>query len=110
MDNDNVRVVQAYYVIIKNQPFKKWYANLPLEFLLGIGQGMGWSPTICSISNDITLDLMERHVPGDVYKSPMRYLEVFSILEAYVDDIHGSVNELGVRRFNEEYRTQLALE
>ena len=43
--------------------------------------------------------LMERHSPGEIFKSPLSAKEVFSCIEAYVEDVHGGVNEDGVRQY-----------
>lgn len=68
--------------------------------VLGIGQGMGWSPTLWVLVNDITLRVMEHYSPGQVFSYPLQSEEIFSCLEAYVDDVHCGVNLTETERYN----------
>lgn len=98
-----------HHLMIKMKQSNKDYRNTPLFRILGIGQGMGWSPTLWSLVNDITMTLMEKTVPGECFSSPLSSLEVSTSLEAYVDDVHGGINEEGVRTFNEANKTELTV-
>ena len=84
-----------HHLLIISKKSKKDYRNSPLFRILGIGQGMGWSPTLWSLVNDVTLTLMESKVLGELFTSSLSALEVETSLEAYVDDVHGGVNEEG---------------
>ena len=86
-----------HHLLIRANKTKKDYRNSPLFRILGIGQGMGWSPTLWSLVNDVTLILMENKLPGEVSNSPLSDLEVAKSLESYVDDVHGGVNEERVK-------------
>ena len=77
--------------------------------IFGVGQGMGWSPTLWSIVNDVIMTIIEQQVPGEIYLIPLSALEVATILEAYVDDVHGGVNMEGVRLYNMKHGTSLTL-
>ena len=57
--------------------------------------------------NGVTLTFMERQIPGELFTSPLSALEVSSILEAYVYDVHGGINEEWVRAYNELHNTTL---
>ena len=55
------------------------------------------------------MTLMEKNVPGECFTSPISSLEVSTSLEAYVDDVHGGVNEEGVKIYNEANNTTLTV-
>ena len=60
-----------HHLIIRATKSKRDYRNSSLFRILGIGQGMGWSPTLWSLVNDVTLALMEQSVPVDIFISPL---------------------------------------
>ena len=43
---------------------------------------------------------MEHYSPGQVFRAPLSRDEIFSCLEAFVDDVHGGVNRDGTNLFN----------
>ena len=69
-------------LIIQGEPTKAFYEDSDLYRVLGIGQGMGWSPTLWGLVNDITLCVMEHYSPGQVFRAPLSKDEIFSCLEA----------------------------
>ena len=71
---------------------------------------MGWYSTLWSFVKDVTLSLMETAIPGEVFTSPLSALEVSSSLEAYVDDVHGGINDEGVRAYNKLHNTSLTIQ
>lgn len=96
-------------IIIQGELSKSFYEDTNLIRVLGIGQGMGWSPTLWGLVNDITIRVMNKHSPGQLLTSPLTRDEIFSSLEAYVDDVHGGVNLTGTRKYNEENNEKLDL-
>lgn len=98
-----------HFLVIKEETSKKSYSDSPLMRIFGVGQRMGWSPTLWSIVNAVLMTIMEKQVPGEVYISPLSPLQVATSLEAYVDDVHGGVNMEGVRIYNKEHVTSLTL-
>ena len=91
--------------MINDSKSKKYYKDSPLLRILGIGKGMGWSPTLWSLVNDITLSLMKQTFPIEIFISPLINLEIITSLEDYVYDFHDGVNTQGVGRFNSEHVT-----
>lgn len=82
-----------HHLLIKAQESKLDYRNSSLFRILGIEQGMRWSPTLCSFVNDVTLSLLENETPGELFTSLLSALEVASCLKSYVDDVNGGINE-----------------
>ena len=58
-----------HFLVIKQQRSTTFYSDSPLLRILGVGQGMGWSPMLWNLVNDVILTVMERQVPGEVYIS-----------------------------------------
>ena len=52
---------------------------------------------------------MKHYSPGQVLTSPLKSDEIFSFIEAYVDDVHGGVNLTGTVRYNNTHGTTLDL-
>ena len=94
-------------LIIQNNPSQRYYEDSNLFRVLGIGQGMGWSPTLWGLVNDITIKVMEHNSPGEIFRSPLGREEIFASLEAYVEDVHGGVNLDSVEVFNSMQGTEL---
>ena len=90
-------------IIIQGEPRKAFYEGTDIVRVLGIGQGMEWSPKLWGLVNDITIRVLNFHSPGQVLTSPLTVEEVFSSIEGYVDDVHGDVNLSGAERYNKEH-------
>ena len=97
-----VKLLHAFRhrLIVQNEPTKSYYEDDEILRILGIGQGMGWSPTLWGLVNDVAMVLMEKYSPGELMTSPLSEREVFSCIEAYVDDVHGGVSEDGIQSYN----------
>ena len=59
-------------LIIQNYPSQGFYEDSELLRVLGIGQGMGWSPTLWGLVNDITVRVMEHKSPVEIFRSQLR--------------------------------------
>ena len=52
---------------------------------------------------------MQHNSPGQVLTSPLTRDEIYSCLEAYVDEVHGRINFTGAVRYNNTHGTTLDL-
>lgn len=89
-----------HIVLLQDIPSTGYYEDSEFFHILGIGKGIGWSPTVWGLVNDITMTLMEYLSPGVIFRSPLNRDIIFSFLEAYVGDVYGGVNSDGICQFN----------
>ena len=98
-----------YHIVLGGTPSVENFGNTVEQRIHGTGQGTGWSPIIWSMVCDVIIGVMNRVEPGQHFETPDGSADTEQTIDSFVDDANLSVNEGGVRVYNERNGTELDL-